>query len=189
MHTLQPYVDDIWWAVYGILVMINLTCCTIRSVLFQHFESPEEGTRNVVAECVGKLTLLEPETLLPRLQVTTPFLESLSNISQCDLKENLKSPSAYVRGTVVTAFKYTISDQPQPIDHLLRNCITDFMETLGDPELVRTQLLLLVDCLHHMTHCILECATCCIGCTQFCCTQQASVNPRLVRHHLAQTVY
>ena len=41
----------------------------IRSVLFQHFESPEEGTRNVVAECVGKLTLLEPQTLLPRLQV------------------------------------------------------------------------------------------------------------------------
>ena len=52
------------------------------------------------------------------------------------LKENLSSLSAYVRGTVVTAFKYTISDQPQPIDHLLRNCITDFMETLGDPELV-----------------------------------------------------
>lgn len=37
---------------------------------------------------------------------------------------------------MVTAFKYTISDQPQPIDHLLRNCITDFLETLGDPELV-----------------------------------------------------
>ncbi|XP_065897890.1 cullin-associated NEDD8-dissociated protein 1-like [Dysidea avara] len=99
MHALQPYVDDIW------------------SVLFQHFESPEEGTRNVVAECVGKLTLLEPQTLLPRLQ------------------ENLKSPSANVRGTVVTAFKYTISDQPQPIDHLLRSCITDFMEILSDPEL------------------------------------------------------
>lgn len=37
---------------------------------------------------------------------------------------------------MVTAFKYTISDQPQPIDHLLHNCITDFMETLGDAELV-----------------------------------------------------
>lgn len=43
---------------------------SLRTVLFQHFESPEEGTRNVVAECVGKLTLLEPQTLLPRLQVT-----------------------------------------------------------------------------------------------------------------------
>ena len=60
---------------------------------------------------------------------------------KCVVKENLKSPSAYVRGTVVTAFKYTISDQPQPIDHLLRNSITDFMETLGDPELVCPLLL------------------------------------------------
>ena len=40
-----------------------------RDVLFQHFQSPEEGTRNVVAECVGKLTLVDPETLLPKLLV------------------------------------------------------------------------------------------------------------------------
>ena len=115
-------------------LLILLLHAYLRSVLFQHFESPEEGTRNVVAECVGKLTLLEPQTLLPRLQVTNNlFLQELVKIV---LKENLKSSSAYVRGTVVTAFKYTISDQPQPIDHLLRSCITDFMETLGDPELV-----------------------------------------------------
>ena len=40
-----------------------------RGVLFQHFESAEEGTRNVVAECVGKLTLVDPEALLPKLRV------------------------------------------------------------------------------------------------------------------------
>ena len=40
-----------------------------RDVLFTHFESPEEGTRNVVAECVGKLTLVDPNTLLSKLQV------------------------------------------------------------------------------------------------------------------------
>lgn len=46
-------------------------CCVFvcRDVLFQHFQSPEEGTRNVVAECVGKLTLVDPETLLPKLLV------------------------------------------------------------------------------------------------------------------------
>ena len=51
-----------------------------RSVLFQHFESPEEGTRNVVAECVGKLTLLEPQTLLPRLQVGTIYSKDKYNL-------------------------------------------------------------------------------------------------------------
>lgn len=58
--------------------------CMIRSVLFQHFESPEEGTRNVVAECVGKLTLLEPQTLLPRLQVYfSKFVKVLSPLMMC----------------------------------------------------------------------------------------------------------
>jgi cullin-associated NEDD8-dissociated protein 1 len=97
--TLKPLVPHIW------------------DVLFTHFESVEEGTRNVVAECVGKLTLVDPQTLLGKLQA------------------NLKSPSAYVRGTAVTALKYTISDQPQPIDSLLHECIADFLSTIGDPDL------------------------------------------------------
>ena len=38
-------------------------------MLFHHCECPEEGTRNVVAECLGKLTLIIPEQLLPLLKV------------------------------------------------------------------------------------------------------------------------
>ena len=53
-------------------------------------------------------------------------------------QENLTNPAAYVRSTVVTAFKYTITDQPQPIDVLLKACIGDVLKTLGDPELVGT---------------------------------------------------
>ena len=44
-----------------------------RDVLFQHFESSEEGTRNVVAECVGKLSLVDPDTLLPKLRVSVTY--------------------------------------------------------------------------------------------------------------------
>lgn len=61
--------------------------------LFRHCECSEEGTRNVVAECLGKLTLIDPVTLLPKLQ------------------ESLKSKSPLMRTTVVTAVKFTISDQ------------------------------------------------------------------------------
>ena len=77
----------------------------------------EEGTRNVVAECLGKLCLMSPEALLPKL------------------KASLSSPSALMRTNVVTAMKFTISDQPQPIDQLLRTEIGHFLETLKDPDL------------------------------------------------------
>uniref|UniRef100_A0A8D3CCK0 TATA-binding protein interacting (TIP20) domain-containing protein n=1 Tax=Scophthalmus maximus TaxID=52904 RepID=A0A8D3CCK0_SCOMX len=82
---LKPYVESVW------------------TLLLKHCECQEEGTRNVVAECLGKLTLIDPETLLPRL------------------KGYLLSGSSYARSSVVTAVKFTISDQPQPIDPLLKN--------------------------------------------------------------------
>ncbi|KAI1239333.1 Cullin-associated NEDD8-dissociated protein 1, partial [Lamprotornis superbus] len=96
---LKPYVENIW------------------ALLLKHCECAEEGTRNVVAECLGKLTLIDPETLLPRL------------------KGYLASGSSYARSSVVTAVKFTISDHPQPIDPLLKSCIGDFLKTLEDPDL------------------------------------------------------
>ncbi|XP_062441137.1 cullin-associated NEDD8-dissociated protein 1-like isoform X3 [Rhea pennata] len=96
---LKPYVEDIW------------------ALLFKHCECTEEGTRNVVAECLGKLTLVNPSELLPRL------------------KKQLSSGSPHARSTVVTAIKFTIADQPQPIDALLKGCIGDFLKTLQDSDL------------------------------------------------------
>ncbi|XP_062521004.1 cullin-associated NEDD8-dissociated protein 1-like isoform X2 [Corticium candelabrum] len=90
---------------------------SIWTLLFKHCESNEEGTRNVVAECLGKLTLINPSELLPLLQST------------------LTSASSYARSTVVTAVKFTISDQPQKIDTMLKSCIGHFLETLQDPDL------------------------------------------------------
>ncbi|ESO96201.1 hypothetical protein LOTGIDRAFT_202232, partial [Lottia gigantea] len=99
VENLKPFVQTIW------------------SMLFSHCECPEEGTRNVVSECLGKLTLIDPENQLRSLQ------------------SHLTSESALTRSTVVTAIKFTISDQPQPIDALLKGCIGDFLRTLQDPDL------------------------------------------------------
>ncbi|XP_075039823.1 cullin-associated NEDD8-dissociated protein 1-like isoform X1 [Mixophyes fleayi] len=95
---LRPYQEDVW------------------KLLLEHCESAEEGTRNVVAECLGKLTLVNPTQLLPRL---------------C---KQMKSGSPHTRSTVVTAIKFTISDQPAAIDSLLKNCIGDFLKPLQDPD-------------------------------------------------------
>ncbi|XP_066581205.1 cullin-associated NEDD8-dissociated protein 1 [Prorops nasuta] len=90
---------------------------SIWMLLYRHCECTEEGTRNVVAECLGKLSLIDPNTLLPKLQ------------------ESLKSTSALMRTTTVTAIKFTISDQPQPIDPLLKQCMGNFLVALEDPDL------------------------------------------------------
>uniref|UniRef100_A0AAQ5XTX0 TATA-binding protein interacting (TIP20) domain-containing protein n=1 Tax=Amphiprion ocellaris TaxID=80972 RepID=A0AAQ5XTX0_AMPOC len=85
--SLSPHVESIW------------------ALLFQNCECQEEGTRNLVAECLGKLTLGNPAQLLPRL------------------KQQLKAGSPLARSTVVTAIKFTIVDHPALIDSLLKDCI------------------------------------------------------------------
>ncbi|CAG5977970.1 unnamed protein product [Menidia menidia] len=97
--SLTPHVESIW------------------ALLFQHCESQEEGTRNLVAECLGKLTLVNPAQLLPRL------------------RQQLKAGSPLARSTVVTAIKFTIVDHPAPIDSLLKDCIGDFLKTIQDNDI------------------------------------------------------
>ncbi|CAF4555104.1 unnamed protein product [Rotaria socialis] len=97
---------------------------SIWRTLFAHCECPEEGTRNVVAECLGKLTLLKAEKLLPILRET--FVNHT---------EQQKSASPYVRSTIITAIKFTIVDQPQHIDAILKSYIKDFLNGLEDKDI------------------------------------------------------
>ncbi|XP_049880310.1 cullin-associated NEDD8-dissociated protein 1 [Pectinophora gossypiella] len=99
VEALRPFIPEIW---------VQLS---------KHCQCVEEGSRNVVAECLGKLCLLEPQSLLPHI------------------KEFLKSPEPLTRTTAVTAVKFTISDQPQAIDPLLRSCMSELLVPLQDPEL------------------------------------------------------
>ncbi|KAF9289311.1 Cullin-associated NEDD8-dissociated protein 1 [Mortierella alpina] len=89
----------------------------IWTLLFDNCESEEEGTRNVVAECLGKLTLTNPYKFLPELQA------------------RLRSESAQIRGTVVSAFKYTFTDNTRSYDELLRPLIVEFLSLIKDQDL------------------------------------------------------
>ncbi|KAF9091293.1 Cullin-associated NEDD8-dissociated protein 1 [Mortierella sp. AD031] len=89
----------------------------IWALLFDNCESQEEGTRNVVAECLGKLTLTNPYKFLPELQA------------------RLRSDSPQIRGTVVSAFKYTFTDNTRSYDELLRPLIVEFLSLMKDTDL------------------------------------------------------
>ncbi|CAI5478422.1 unnamed protein product [Closterium sp. Yama58-4] len=88
----------------------------VLALLFTHSESEEEGVRNVVAECLGRLSLIDPPRLVPAL------------------KERVSSPSAFTRATVVAALKFTLTDSAQPIDEHLKPHLASFLFLLRDSD-------------------------------------------------------
>lgn len=86
--------------------------------LLYQCENEEEGIRNVVAECLGKLALISPKDLLQT------FLE------------RLKHQSAEIRATVITALKFSIVEKPQEIDELIQPVMGQFLDLLNDKDLV-----------------------------------------------------
>mmetsp|Transcript_31520 Transcript_31520/g.102698 ORF Transcript_31520/g.102698 Transcript_31520/m.102698 type:complete len:1240 (+) Transcript_31520:55-3774(+) len=85
-------------------------------LLFAHTGSEEEGARNVVAECLGRLVLVAPERVLPAL------------------RERLSDQSATVRSTVVSSIKYAIVDEPQPADALITEALQFFLQLISDED-------------------------------------------------------
>jgi len=86
----------------------------VLPLLFKYAESPEEGTRNVVAECLGKLALISPDDIIAKLR---------------DLSA---SPSPLVRSTVISSVKFSIVEQQHQIDSLLLPSMGTFLRLLVD---------------------------------------------------------
>ncbi|KAK1323717.1 Cullin-associated NEDD8-dissociated protein 1 [Acorus calamus] len=88
----------------------------ILNLLFNHCESEEEGVRNVVAECLGKIALIEPRKIVHTL------------------KERTRSPTAFTRATVVIAVKYSIVERPEKIDEIIYPEISSFLMLIKDDD-------------------------------------------------------
>uniref|UniRef100_A0A673A1J1 Cullin-associated and neddylation-dissociated 1 n=1 Tax=Sphaeramia orbicularis TaxID=375764 RepID=A0A673A1J1_9TELE len=109
---LKPYVESVW------------------SLLLKHCECQEEGTRNVVAECLGKLTLIDPETLLP-------LLFSLK-LSSGDFLKTLEDPDLNVRRVALVTFNSAAHNKPSLIRELLDSVLPQlYNETKVRKELIR----------------------------------------------------
>ncbi|KAM7478698.1 hypothetical protein LguiA_026911 [Lonicera macranthoides] len=86
----------------------------ILNLLFNHCESEEEGVRNVVAECLGKIALIKPAKLVPAL------------------KERTTNRAAFTRATVVIAIKYSMVERPEKIDEIIYPEISSFLMLIKD---------------------------------------------------------
>ena len=82
----------------------------VLPLLFEYSESTEEGIRNVVAECVGKLALMDPKNVLPQLKQQTSV-----------------GVNASKGATIITALKYTITESKQEIDFYLQQDLPQFL--------------------------------------------------------------
>eukprot|EP01156_Anaeramoeba_ignava_P017927 Anaeramoba_ignava/a90357_2275.p1 GENE.a90357_2275~~a90357_2275.p1 ORF type:complete len:1246 (-),score=349.01 a90357_2275:47-3784(-) len=89
----------------------------LLEILFLNCENENEGTRNVVSECLGKLALFDPVKLIP------------------ELKKHTTSASPLIRTSVVSAFKYCIT-KDDAADSVIQQYVGDFMECLGDKDYI-----------------------------------------------------
>lgn len=92
---------------------------SLAKILTTYTSFEEEGVRNIVAECWGKLALSNPENVFKIL------------VEQC------KSKSPLSRSTVISSLKYTVaadSSVTALIDSLLETNLDVFLSLLNDPE-------------------------------------------------------
>merc|ERR1712137_1455453 len=100
--------------------------------LFEYCQSSKEGVRNVVAECVGRLAVINSE-------------ETLSIIIS-----KLSSTSPHDRSTACASIKFAIVEQNSEIEKLLLPKVNLFLDLLQDSDVdVRRSVLLVFNFLVH----------------------------------------
>jgi cullin-associated NEDD8-dissociated protein 1 len=88
----------------------------VMALLMKQCDSEEESVRSLVAECLGRLALIAPVEVLPKL------------------KELVGSARPETRATAVNALKFTITDHAPVAE--LAGCIEDFLRLLTDESIL-----------------------------------------------------
>lgn len=94
--------------------------------LFENCEAPQdEMTRNIAADCLGQITVVDPQKYLPQLQT------------------RLTSDSKDTRATVISAIRYTFTNDSTLYDELLAPLVVEFFKLIHDADLVRLPIAVL----------------------------------------------
>eukprot|EP00013_Stygamoeba_regulata_P006475 CAMPEP_0177637886 /NCGR_PEP_ID=MMETSP0447-20121125/5203_1 /TAXON_ID=0 /ORGANISM="Stygamoeba regulata, Strain BSH-02190019" /LENGTH=1196 /DNA_ID=CAMNT_0019139829 /DNA_START=52 /DNA_END=3641 /DNA_ORIENTATION=+ len=131
LHSLREIISQESLTDSGKRALLEHTA-VIVPILFTHCETEEEGIRNVVSECLGKLALLQPAAIVPELAAKT------------------KADNEWLRSTVVGAVKFAVLEQPKEADDLLAPAMSQFIAMLDDASLVvRRNALLTLNSVAH----------------------------------------
>eukprot|EP01133_Synstelium_polycarpum_P020468 gene20468-24560_t len=103
----------------------------ILPLLNENAINEEEGTRNIVAECLGKLLIVSPVEIIPQLEAKI-------------------NGSVLERSTAVTSIKFAILEDKETVEKYLSPCISKFLSLLKDTDLVVKRSALLT--LNYIAH-------------------------------------
>lgn len=131
LHSLKEIIKRVSEDESKAMAMTGYTA-TMLPLLYENANSAEEGVRNVVAECLGKIAILEPS----RLE---------------ELKAMATSAEASIRQTVATAVRHAVTDQPNAaVDERLSADAGVFLALIDDEDLgVKRAALLTLNTMIH----------------------------------------
>ncbi|CAI2352540.1 unnamed protein product [Caenorhabditis sp. 36 PRJEB53466] len=98
----------------------------IWGMLMANAGGSEDGTRSVVAECLGRLCSFDPDALLPKI------------------KDQMASKDPAIRSAVVSAIKYMINSENRNVGAALHKHIGDFLVAVRDEDLKVRRVALVV---------------------------------------------
>jgi cullin-associated NEDD8-dissociated protein 1 len=91
-----------------------------------------EDNKAVCAECVGRLVIIDPKTYMAKLQVRRPpiVFHFVCGYANKSLQALLQDQSSVIRGVAVQALRYTLPDDNETFDTILKTYLVDMLRTM-----------------------------------------------------------
>jgi len=125
---------------------LSASVSVILPHLIGHFDTPEDGVRKMVADCMGALCCLQPQEVLPKLQeLCLAHMGKPAKVGDTDLV----SKDSAVCWTIATSIKNSIAHKPAPSN--FAPYMPTFLQILKEEDLSvkLASLLMVYSAVHH----------------------------------------